>query len=101
MFQAAPAAAQHRRLHGGDRLHRLPVPPHGGRLVVVGLVAVQQLPVALPLHQPETRIRLRARARHNGDIADKLMAVTTANNSYAYECNTRLDFVNTDLGVFR
>ena len=87
MFQAAPAAAQHRRLPGGDRLHRLSLPPDWRRLFVVGLVVVQQLPVALPLRQPETRVRLRARARHNGDIADKLM-VADATHSYAYKCNT-------------
>ena len=75
VFQAAPAAAQHRRLPGGDRLHRLSLPPDGGRLVVVGLVAVQQLPVALPLRQPETRVRLRPRPRHHGHTKNMISAI--------------------------
>ena len=69
----APPAAQHRGLPGGRRLHRLPLPPHGGRLVQQGgRILIPGLPVAVPLRQPEARVRLRPRTGHDGDIADKL-----------------------------
>ena len=80
VIQAAPAT-QHRGLPGGDRLHRLPLPPHGGRPGLVRrrrqqgglrLELVPELPVALPLRQPEARVRLRPRTGHDGHPADKL-----------------------------
>ena len=70
----APPAAQHRGLPGGRRLHRLPLPPHGGRSLLQpgGLLTLPELPVALPLRQPEARVRLRARTGHDGHTADEL-----------------------------
>ena len=87
MFFQAPPAAQHRGLPGGRRLHRLALPPHRGRPLHMlgggggqqgvggGLPLEQplpQLPLALPLRQPEARLRLRPRAGHHGHTADKL-----------------------------
>ena len=79
VIQAAPAT-QHRGLPGGDRLHRLPLPPHGGRPLFrqqggLHLELVPELPVALPLRQPEARVRLRPRTGHDGHTADKLNEV--------------------------
>ena len=53
-------------MRGGGGVHPGPVPAHGGR----GVLPPLGLPLAPPISQPETSLRLRARAGHHGHPQD-------------------------------